>query len=406
MERLEASKAGESATLIGQFGVGFYSAFMVADRVDVVSRRAGSSEAWRWSSDGKGTYTVEPADAAAAPARGTRVTLHLMEDAKSYTERFNIERIVRANSGHVPVPISIVEKPGAEPAELADGVALWTRPRSEIKPEEYTDFYRSVAGQFDEPALTVHFRAEGRHEFTALAFVPSAKPFDLYDPGRKSRMKLYVKRVFITDDAEILPHYLRFVRGIVDSADLPLSLSREMIQTSPILGAIKKSVTGRVLSELEKLADSDAEAYGKIWDVFGPVLKEGIYEDYERTRRAAEAGALPHHRTAVGRAAQPQGLCRGAQAQPDRDLLHRRRQPRPDRGLAASRRLPRPRRRGAAAVRHRRQPVGHLQSVVRRQAVPLGDAGRGRSRADPAARRQGRRRSPKPTKRSPISSPS
>ncbi|HEY5965199.1 MAG TPA: molecular chaperone HtpG [Xanthobacteraceae bacterium] len=282
MEKLEASKGGENATLIGQFGVGFYSAFMVADRVDVVSRRAGQSEAWRWSSDGKGTYTVEPADASAAPARGTRVTLHLLEDAKSYTERFNIERIVRANSGHVPVPISIVEKPGAEPAELADGVALWTRPRSEIKPEEYTDFYRSVAGQFDEPAMTIHFRAEGRHEFTTLAFVPGAKPFDLYEPGRKSRMKLYVKRVFITADAEIVPHYLRFVRGIVDSADLPLSLSREMIQTSPILGAIKKSVTGRVLAELEKLAGSDAEAYGKIWDVFGPVLKEGIYEDYER----------------------------------------------------------------------------------------------------------------------------
>jgi molecular chaperone HtpG len=282
MEKLEANKGGENATLIGQFGVGFYSAFMVADRVNVVSRRAGQSEAWRWSSDGKGTYTVEPADAAEAPARGTRVTLHLMEDAKPYTERFNIERIVRANSGHVPVPISIVEKPGAEPAELADGVALWTRPRAEIRPEEYTDFYRSVAGQFDEPALTIHFRAEGRHEFTTLAFVPSAKPFDLYEPGRKSRMKLYVKRVFITADAEIVPHYLRFVRGIVDSADLPLSLSREMIQTSPILGAIKKSVTGRVLTELEKLAASDAEAYGKIWDVFGPVLKEGIYEEYER----------------------------------------------------------------------------------------------------------------------------
>ena len=204
-----------------------------------------------------------------------------MEDAKDYTERYKIERIVKANSGHVPVPISIVEKPGAEAAELADGAALWTKPRSEIKPEEYTDFYRNF-GAFDEPALTVHFRAEGRHEFTALAFVPSARPFDLYDHERKSRMKLYVKRVFITDDAEILPHYLRFVRGLVDSADLPLSLSREMIQKSPILAAIKKSVTGRVLGDLEKLADSDAEAYGKIWDVFGAVLKEGIYEDYER----------------------------------------------------------------------------------------------------------------------------
>ncbi len=283
MEKLEAGKAAgsENATLIGQFGVGFYSAFMVADKVDVTSRRAGSGEASRWSSDGKGSYTVEPSPAEDAPARGTRVVLHLMEDAKSYTEKFNIERIIRANSGHVPVPISIVEKPGAEAAEVADGAALWTKPRSEIKPEEYTDFYRNF-GNFDEPALTVHFKAEGRHEFTALAFVPSARPFDLYDAERKGRMKLYVKRVFITDDAEILPRYLRFVRGLVDSNDLPLSLSREMIQQSPILAAIKKSVTGRILTDLEKLADSDAEAYGKIWDVFGSVIKEGIYEDYER----------------------------------------------------------------------------------------------------------------------------
>jgi molecular chaperone HtpG len=281
MERIEANKSAEGTSLIGQFGVGFYSAFMVADRVVVTSRRAGSNEAWRWSSDGKGSYTVEPAPADTAPPRGTNVVLHLMDDAKDYTERHRIESIVRANSGHVPVPISIVEKPGAEAAELADGAALWTKPRSEIKPEDYTDFYRNF-GAFDEPALTVHFRAEGRHEFTALAFVPTARPFDLYDHERKGRMKLYVKRVFITDDAQILPHYLRFVRGLVDSADLPLSLSREMIQKSPILAAIKKSVTNRVLSELEKLADSDAEAYGKIWDVFGAVIKEGLYEDYER----------------------------------------------------------------------------------------------------------------------------
>ena len=182
----------------------------------------------------------------------------------------------------MPVPISIVEKPGAEPAEIADGAALWTKPRSEIDAAAYTDFYRGLAGEIDEPALTVHYRAEGRHEFTALIFVPGSRPFDLFDPHRKGRIKLYVKRVFITDDAEILPRYLRFARGLVDSADLPLSLSREMIQQSPILAAIKKSVTGRVLGDLEKLADSDAEAYGKIWDVFGAVIKEGIYEDHER----------------------------------------------------------------------------------------------------------------------------
>ena len=255
---------------------------MVADRVEVVSRRAGSDEAALWSSDGQGSYTIAPVDTAEAPARGTRVILHLKEDAASYTERYTLERIVKAQSGHVPVPIALVEKPGAEPQEIADGAALWVKPRAEIKPEEYTDFYRSLAGQFDEPALTVHFRAEGRHEYTALAFVPGSKPFDLFDPDRHGRMKLYVRRVFITDEAEILPRYLRFVRGLVDSADLPLNVSREMIQESPILGAIKKGVTSRVLSDLDKLAQNDPEAYAKVWETFGPVLKEGLYEDFER----------------------------------------------------------------------------------------------------------------------------
>jgi molecular chaperone HtpG len=282
MDRIQAAQGGEGAQLIGQFGVGFYSAFMVADRVDVASRRAGSDEATIWSSDGKGSYTVAPAAIDEAPARGTRVILHLMGDATSYTERYRLERIVKEQSGHVPVPISLVEKPGAEPQEIADGAALWVKPRSEITPEDYTDFYRSVAGQFDEPALTVHFRAEGRHEYTALAFVPGSTPFDLFDPDRHGRMKLYVKRVFITDEAELMPRYLRFVRGLVDSADLPLNVSREMIQESPLLAAIKKGVTSRVLGELEKLAQNDAEAYTKVWETFGPVLKEGLYEDFER----------------------------------------------------------------------------------------------------------------------------
>src|SRR3954447_22892286 len=282
MDRIAAAQGGEGAQLIGQFGGGFYSTFMVADRVDVVSRRAGSDEAALWSSDGQGAYTIEPTNTAEAPARGTRVILHVKEDAASYTERFTLERIVKAQSGHVPVPIALVEKPDAEPQEVADGAALWVKPRAEIKPEEDTDFYRSLAGQFDEPALTVHFRAEGRHEYTALAFVLGSKPFDLFDPDRLGRMKLYVKRVFITDDAEILPRYLRFVRGLVDTADLPLNVSREMIQESPILGAIKKGVTNRVLADLDKLAQSDPEAFAKVWETFGPVLKEGLYDDFER----------------------------------------------------------------------------------------------------------------------------
>jgi molecular chaperone HtpG len=282
MDRIEAAQGGQGATLIGQFGVGFYSAFMVADRVDVFSRRAGSEEAWQWSSDGKGTFSVSPAALDSAPRRGTRVVLHLMDDAKPYTERFRLERIVRTQSGHVPVPISIVEKPGAEPSELADGAALWAKSKSDISSADYTDFYRSLAGHLDEPDLTIHFRAEGRQEYTTLAFIPGSRPFDLFDPDGKGRIKLYVKRVFITDDTEILPRYLRFVRGLVDSADLPLNISREMIQESPILTAITKGVTSRVLGELEKLAEKEPETYAKIWDNFGAVLKEGIYGDFER----------------------------------------------------------------------------------------------------------------------------
>lgn len=282
MERIEANKAGESAQLIGQFGVGFYSCFMVAERVDVVSRRAGADEAWLWSSDGRGSYSVSPVDVVDAPARGTRITLHLMEDAKTYTSRWSVERIVKEQSGHVPVPITIIEKPGAEPIQLTDGTALWTRSKSDISAEEYTDFYRSVSGQYDEPAVTVHFRAEGRHEYTALAFVPGSQPFDMFDPDRKGRMKLYVKRVFITDDTELMPRYLRFVRGLIDTADLPLNVSREMIQASPILAAIRKGVTSRVVAAIEKLAETDADAFIKFWENFGSVVKEGIYEDFER----------------------------------------------------------------------------------------------------------------------------
>ncbi|MCB4860843.1 molecular chaperone HtpG [Sphingobium sp. PNB] len=302
MERVaavrEGAKEGEGAQLIGQFGVGFYSAFMVADRVDVFSRRAGADVAAHWASDGLGSYTIQLVDIAGAPARGTRIVLHLKEDAASYTEPFTTQRIVTAQSGHVPVPIFLKEKPDAEEKQIADGAALWTRPRSDITAEEYTDFYRSTAGQFDEPALTLHYRAEGLHEYSVLAFLPSMRPFDLFDPDRAGRMKLYVRRVFITDEAQILPRYLRFVRGLVDSNDLPLNVSREMIQESPVLAAVQKGVANRILSELDKLAQKDGEAYLKFWDNFGAVLKEGLYEDF--ARREALLGLARFKSTASG----------------------------------------------------------------------------------------------------------
>jgi molecular chaperone HtpG len=282
MDRLEAAKAGEKAQLIGQFGVGFYSSFMVAHRVEVISRRACKDEAWKWSSDGKGSYDIVAVDPGQAPTRGTRVVLHLLEDAKKYTSKWTVEEIIRNQSGHVPVPIRLVEKEGAEPSQVSDGAALWIKQKNEISKQDYVDFYRSVSGQYDEPLSNVHFRAEGRHEYTTLAFIPGSQPFDVFDPDRHGRMKLYVKRVFITDDAELLPRYLRFVRGIVDTSDLPLNISREMIQESPVLAAIKKGVTSRILSALEKMAEHDGETFAKFWDMFGAILKEGIYEDFKR----------------------------------------------------------------------------------------------------------------------------
>ncbi|WP_293863539.1 molecular chaperone HtpG [uncultured Alsobacter sp.] len=273
---------GDGSRLIGQFGVGFYSAFMVASRVDVLSRRAGAAEAWRWSSDGQGTYSVEALADEDAPARGTRVVLHLAEGKETYAEEATLERIVREHGSAVPIPVDLVAKPGAEPRRIADGTAIWTKPRSAVSQEDYTSFYQSLGGQFDDPALTLHWKAEGRHEFSVLAFVPQTRPLALFDPLRKGRMKLYVRRMFIADDIDLVPAWLRFVTGVVDSADLPLNLSRETIQESPILAAIRKAVTNRILSELEKTAESNAELYGKIWDAFGPVIKEGLYEDFER----------------------------------------------------------------------------------------------------------------------------
>ena len=283
LDRLAAEEANKEATsLIGQFGIGFYSSFMVADEVVVETRRAGSEEAWRWNSDGKGSYTVAPLALDEAPARGSRVRLHLNAESHDYAEAGRIEGIVREHSGAVAVPISIVGKPGEEPRKLTDGAAIWAKSKSDVTTEEYTEFYRGLSGQYDEPAITAHWRAEGRHEYTVLAFVPGSRPFDLFDPARKGRNKLYVRRVLITQDSDLLPGWLRFVRLVVDSADLPLNVSREMIQESPVFSAIRKGVTNRIVQELTKLAENDAEAFAKVWENFGAVIKEGLYEDPER----------------------------------------------------------------------------------------------------------------------------
>ncbi len=284
------SEAKDGAGLIGQFGVGFYSAFMVADRIEVVSRHAGSPEAWFWASSGGAGFEIAPASEAQAArvSRGTEIVVHLKEDAKKYLEPHEIRRVVSTYSDHILFPIELA---GAEGKfeQINSASALWQRPKSELKPEEYAEAYRSIAHAFDEPAMTLHFRAEGRQSYAVLLFAPSSRPFDLFDPARRSHVKLYVRRVYITDGAELLPSYLRFICGVVDSEDLPLNISREMLQNNPQVVQMRKALTGRVIGEFENLAAKNADAFQKIWEAFGAVIKEGLYEDQRKARLVAQA---------------------------------------------------------------------------------------------------------------------
>ena len=282
MEKLSGDSK-KDVSLIGQFGVGFYSAFMVADKVEVTSRKAGEDQAWKWSSDGQGSYTLEPAE---RDGRGTTIVLHVRADEEEYLDVHRLRHIVTTYSDHIAFPIHLSEVKNGETTEeesVNKGSALWTRPKAEVTEEQYTAFYRHAGHAFDEPALTLHYRAEGTIDYTALLFVPSERPMDLFDPARKPRVKLYVKRVFITDDTdELIPGWLRFMRGVVDSEDLPLNVSREMLQNNPVVTRMRKAVTGRVVGALEAKAKDDPEGFATIWENFGAVIKEGIYEDGER----------------------------------------------------------------------------------------------------------------------------
>ena len=282
MKSLEGAEKGDGkkdVNLIGQFGVGFYSAFMAADKVTVLTRKAGEATGWRWESDGKGEFTIAETDGL---SRGTKIVLHLREGDDEYLDEARLGGIVRKYSDHIAIPILFGEVEDAKALNSAS--ALWTRSKSEITADQYKEFYHHVGHAFDDPWLTLHWRAEGALEYTNLLYVPSTKPFDLFDPKRAHRVKLYVKRVFITDAAEgLIPPYLRFLRGVVDSEDLPLNISREMLQHNPMLAKIKAGITRRVLSELSKKAKDteNAAEYDSFWENFGAVLKEGLYEDYE-----------------------------------------------------------------------------------------------------------------------------
>ncbi|MBX3181637.1 MAG: molecular chaperone HtpG [Polyangiaceae bacterium] len=298
----EAAKQGDAVQLIGQFGVGFYSAFLVADRVDVVSRRAGEAGAARWSSDAKEGYTLEPAERA---GRGTDVVLHLKEDARDYLKRWRIEELVRRYSDYVAHPIELLEPPAPkdQAGEAADeraegeptyrrlnqGSALWQRSPKEVTDEQYTDFYKHLTHDFEAPLARRHFHVEGTQMFAGLLFIPKRPPIDLFDPEVKRGIRLHVRRVFVMNDAEeLLPRWLRFVRGVLDSEDLPLNVSREILQDSKAVRLMRRQVVSQTLSMLEELASERPEDYASFFRGFGAVLKEGLHFEPDQEKRLAE----------------------------------------------------------------------------------------------------------------------
>ncbi len=281
--------------LIGQFGVGFYSAFIVAERVTLLTRRAGlgAEHGVRWESGGEGTYSVETVE---KPARGTQVILHLREDEGEFLESFRLRGIIGKFSDHIAIPIEMLKPKteqdeadsAAEYEQVNRGTALWMRNKSEISDQEYTEFYKHIAHDFDDPLAHVHNRVEGSNEYTSLLYVPRRAPFDLWDRDQKHGVKLYVRRVFVMDEADkLMPHYLRFVKGVVDSDDLPLNVSREMLQHNRKIDSIRTANTKRVLGILEGLAESDKEKYTEFWREFGRVMKEGPAEDFANRERIA-----------------------------------------------------------------------------------------------------------------------
>lgn len=278
-----ASDNGSAVDLIGQFGVGFYSAFMVADKVEILTRRAGEDKAWFWVSNGVDGFEIREAE---KKTNGTEIKLFLKQDERNYTDSIYLRQIIRTYSDHINYPIVLcLGKAGEETVNSAS--ALWTRNKAEITPEQYKEFYHHVSKNFDEPWMTLHFKAEGSIEYTGLLYIPGTAPYDLFQPDRKQGLKLYVNRVFISEKVEeLLPSYLRFVRGIIDSSDLPLNISREMLQQSPLIAKIRQGTVSRILKELKKRS-KDYEDYKKFWDAFGIAFKEGIYEDFANREEIA-----------------------------------------------------------------------------------------------------------------------
>ena len=269
-------------SLIGQFGVGFYASFMVADSVEVISKKAGEEDAWKWTSDGKTGFDLEKT---IKEDTGTSIKLNLKKDAKEFLEETRLQFIIRKYSDHISFPVKLIEidKKDAEEKILNEASALWTRPAKEIKEEQYQEFFSHIGAGFGKPLLTMHNKTEGTISYTNLICIPSTRPFDLFNPDRKSSLKLYINRVFITDKCDALvPSYLRFVKGLVDTQDIDLNVSREMLQNNPAVTKISKSLVGKVLRELKKVSEKNIDGYKEFWKEYGAVLKEGLYEDIER----------------------------------------------------------------------------------------------------------------------------
>ncbi|MBA1329807.1 heat shock protein 90, partial [Candidatus Endoriftia persephone str. Guaymas] len=289
----------KDSELIGQFGVGFYSAFIVADKVTLITRRAGLAEEHgvRWESTGEGDYSIENVDKA---SRGTDVILHLREDEKEFLEDYRLRSIISKFSDHIAMPVEMEKQRFGEPEEgeeqpeqpeferVNKGTALWMRPKSEISDEEYKEFYKHVSHDFEEPLAWAHNRVEGNNEYSALLYIPSRAPFDMWDRDQKHGVKLFVRRVFIMDEAEkLMPRYLRFIKGVVDSDDLPLNVSREILQHNRKIDTIRQANVKRVLGMLEKMAKNEPEKYQTFWDQFGKVMKEGPAEEFGNKERIA-----------------------------------------------------------------------------------------------------------------------
>ena len=300
LESLTGDQA-KYAQMIGQFGVGFYSSFIVADKVTVTSRRAGQdkAEAVRWESDGQGSFTLENTE---MDSRGTVVTLHLKDDEKEFADNFRLRNIIKQYSDHISLPINMLkidygtdedkeEKKDAEPEyeRVNSASALWARDKKDITDDEYKEFYKHVSHDFQDPQSWIHNKVEGNQSYTSLFYIPANAPFDLYERDHKRGVKLYVKRVFIMDDAEhLMPNYLRFIKGVVDSDDLPLNVSREILQQNKVTERIRGASVKKILGKLESMAKDQAEEYAAFWKTFGQVMKEGPIEDFANKERVAK----------------------------------------------------------------------------------------------------------------------